>query len=383
MFILRSAVVLSLVSFAGCGGCSDDNTKTPDAFIIHDMGIDARACGSLSSGMLDFIEYNPMGFISWGGPLTGDLGDGYKLLYQFEFYDNVEANLAGTFDLHAGNQSNYSTCAICVRAFALDNNDDVVKQYFQSAGSITLTEDPFTNRKLVGSLTGLQLEEVTVAQMTFVSTPVPGGKCADFPMYTVDRDRVPNAWTCTRSEYDNGTSCNCMCGVNDPDCAINMAPVAGCTTGQACFNDACVTPPVNDTCATAIPLTIGTPAMGSTAGAGRNYNMGLETATCTDFTQPGPDVVYSVALTANQAITVTLSALAADYDGSIALVGPGAATICDAMPITTCVAGADANFDGMNETFMYTAPTAGTYFIVVDSYSPAVGGTFTINVTSP
>jgi hypothetical protein len=386
MTIVRSAVILGLVMFSGCSGCNDDTTKTPDAFIIHDMGIDARACGTLSPspGTLDFGEFNPMGFILWQGELTGDLGDGLRLVYQYEFYDNVEPSLAGTFDLHAGNQSNYSTCAVCVRAFALDSNDEVVKQYFQSAGSITLTEDPFTNKHMIASITGLQLEEVTVAQQTFVSTPVPGGKCGNFAMFNVDHDRVPNAWTCAKPEYDNGMNCNCMCGLNDPDCSMAAAPVAGCSVAMpACFNDTCVTPPANDTCATAIPLTIGTAVMGSTAGAGRNYNQGLEGATCTDFQQPGPDVVYSVALTANQAITVTLSNLAADYDGSIALVGPGAATICDANPITTCVAGKDAGFDGTNETFMYTATTAGTYFIIVDSYSPAVGGTFTLNVTSP
>jgi hypothetical protein len=143
-----------------------------------------------------------------------------------------------------------------------------------------------------------------------------------------------------------------------------------------------VTPPANDTCAAAIPLVIGTPVMGSTAGAARNYNMGLEGATCTGFAQPGPDVVYSLALTANQTVTVTLSNTAPTYDGSIALLGPGAATICDAAPITTCVKGADATFDGQNETFTYTATTAGTYFVIVDAFGANEGGTFTLNVTS-
>jgi hypothetical protein len=105
--------------------------------------------------------------------------------------------------------------------------------------------------------------------------------------------------------------------------------------------------------------------------------MGLEGATCTNEIQfdggvPGGDVVYSVVLTANQAITVTLAGVSADYDPALAVVGPGTgatpAAVCDAMPITECVAGADANVGGMGETVNYTATTAGTYYIIVDSF---------------
>jgi hypothetical protein len=386
MNIWRAAsIVLLVASMAGCGDDDgNNNNNTPDAFIIHDVGIDARACGTATGGMLDFGQYDAQGFISWAGPLTGTIGGGMQMVYQFEFYGGIESSLAGTFDLKAGNQSNYSTCAICVRAFVLGADGMVAKQFFQSGGSITLTQDPLTNKHLIASLTNLQLEEVTVAQQTFVSTPVPGGECANFADYSVDHDRVPNAWTCAKADYDSTTNCNCMCGMPDPDCSIVTAPVAGCTTATpACFNDTCVAQPANDTCATAAALTIGTPVTGTTAGAARNYNLGLQGATCTGFAQPGPDTVYSLALTANQAITVTLSGTAATYDGSIALVGPGAAAICDASPITTCVAGADEMFDGQNETFTYTATTAGTYFVIVDAFGPNEGGTYTLNVTSP
>jgi len=381
MKLLRWAAVVVLASLSGCSGCSDGDTKTPDAFVIHDMGIDARNCGSVSWGTLDVIATSASR-LRFGGPVTGELGDGFALNYLVELYDGIEPSLAGTFDLHAGNQANYSSCAVCVLALAEDANGDVAKVYFQSAGSVTLTEDPFTNQRIVGSITGLQLEEVTIDQQSAASTPVPGGKCASLPDNNVDHDRVPNAWTCAHADYDTATNCNCMCGTPDPDCLSDTAAVMGCTTGQACFNDACVAAPANDTCALATPLVIGTPVNGSTAGAKHNYDMGLETTGCTGYEQPGPDVVYSVALTANQAITVTLSNLAATYDGSIALVGPGAATICDATTIA-CVAGKDNGLDGANETFSYTATTAGTYFIIVDSWAPDVGGTFTLNVTSP
>jgi hypothetical protein len=118
-------------------------------------------------------------------------------------------------------------------------------------------------------------------------------------------------------------------------------------------------------------------------GAARNYNDGLQAPTCTGFSQPGPDVVYSLTLAQDQAITVTLSSLQATFDGAVALLGPGATAICDAAPITTCVKGADAGADGENETFTYTATAAGTYYILVDAWSAFEGGTFTLDVTSP
>lgn len=197
-----------------------------------------------------------------------------------------------------------------------------------------------------------------------------------------DHDRVPNAWTCSHADYDTGTTCNCVCGLSDPDCTVLDAPVAGCTAGQACFVDACVATPANDTCAVATPITIGTPVTGSTAGAQRNYNMGLEGQACTKYPQPGPDVAYSLSLTMGQQITITLTN-SAMFDGAVALLGPGTDAICSAAPITTCVAGADVTFDGQVETVTYTATAAGTYYILVDSYAINEGGMFTLGVTSP
>jgi hypothetical protein len=102
---------------------------------------------------------------------------------------------------------------------------------------------------------------------------------------------------------------------------------------------------------------------------------------CTKYPQPGPDVAYSLSLAMGQQITITLTN-SAMYDGAVALLGPGADTICSAT-ITTCVAGADVTFDGQVETVTYTATAAGTYYILVDSYAVNEGGMFTLGVTSP
>jgi hypothetical protein len=140
--------------------------------------------------------------------------------------------------------------------------------------------------------------------------------------------------------------------------------------------------PANDTCQTATSIQVGTPVMGTTVGASANYDSGIET--CTGFAQPGSDVVYKITLSGAQAITVTLSAPDAAFDPGISLLGPGSAgSVCDAVTVT-CLAGADAAGFGVGESFMFTTPGAGTYYIIVDSYyGPGNGGAFTLNVTSP
>ena len=141
--------------------------------------------------------------------------------------------------------------------------------------------------------------------------------------------------------------------------------------------------PPNDTCQAATSLQVGTPVTGTTVGANPNYDSGLETATCTGFMQPGPDVAYKVTLVGGQAITVSLSAPSATFDPSISLLGPGSPSICDAAPVN-CLAGADAAGFGAGESFMYTTVATGAYYIIVDSYyGPASSGAFTLNVTSP
>jgi hypothetical protein len=159
----------------------------------------------------------------------------------------------------------------------------------------------------------------------------------------------------------------------------------GCTTeGDACFNAACVTPPTNATCATAdVIATDGTPVTGTTVGAARSYDAGLEGMTCAGVMQSGSDVVYKMTLADAQAITVTLSGVDPAFDAGVSLVGPSDdPAICDADPIATCVAGADAGLEGDDETFTYTATTGGTYYLIVSSYYVNEAGAFTLAVTT-
>ncbi len=368
------AVVLALV---GCG----DNRKpaAPDA-----PPPDADTCTPVGLGALDFTGSNPSSLVLWSAPVTGDVGDGQPITLELQFYGGIEDHLTGTFDLAAGNQANFETCAICFVGSEHDADGNVTKWFFQKSGTVTLSEDPLTNEHLVAAITGLELQEVDVdTQHHFHSTPVANGACARLGDLTVDRDHVPNAFTCSHDRWLDGATCDCMCGLQDPDCFKPGNPIEGCTN-ELCFAAQCQAPPANDTCQTAAALTLGTPVTGTTIGAFSNYNAGLEGTGCTGYTQSGGDVVYAVDLAANIAYQIALTNVDAGFDASVALVGPGDASICDATPITTCVAGWDTATEGGDEIFTFAPASSGTYFVIVDSYvAPGLeAGAFTLAVTA-
>ena len=157
------------------------------------------------------------------------------------------------------------------------------------------------------------------------------------------------------------------------------------TAGEDIFKDGFdppPPPPSNDTCETAQVLSLSNPINGTTVGAINNYDSGLET--CTGYTQAGGDVAYSIILTAGQSVTVTLSNVYPTLDASISLVGPGTASVCNAVPVT-CLQGADSFGFGQGESFSYPVTQTGNYYIIVDSFYTGSGdtGPFTIEVTSP
>src|SRR4051812_878163 len=128
---LRHLVVLLVASLVACG---DDGANQPDAM----RQPDAPACTGVTAGTLDIYSVDAASqFISWRAPVTGTLGDGNPLTYELQFFGDVQGALSGTYDLHTGNQSNYKTCAICIRAFTTNALGEVQKKFFQSAGSIT------------------------------------------------------------------------------------------------------------------------------------------------------------------------------------------------------------------------------------------------------
>lgn len=109
------------------------------------------------------------------GDGSTDLGFGGPQpdLFPIELYSDGSA---GTFDLGAGIDSNYSTCSHCVLIYRDIQGDVPGKVFYQSAGTLTLNQ-PAGAATLDFSVSGLHLVEVTLDPNTFASTPVPDGEC--------------------------------------------------------------------------------------------------------------------------------------------------------------------------------------------------------------
>lgn len=224
--------------------CSSKNeNKMPDAGGSGSGSGSGNNCTSLAVGAQERSASSNAMSALWRGAVSTDLGApaGSTTDIQFEFYAGIEPSLVGSFDLTAGNQNNYMTCATCVRVVTVDSMGMIVKQYFQDGGTLTLTADPLTSKHMTGMVTNLSLVEVTVDPMTFTSTPVVGGVCLSMGTLTLNAGPAPLAWTCAEAAYGDGATCDCACAAHDPDCDIAAAPVAGCASAQTCAaNDTCV-----------------------------------------------------------------------------------------------------------------------------------------------
>jgi len=68
---------------------------------------------------------------------------------------------------------------------------------------------------------------------------------------------APDGWTCTRAEYADGSSCDCGCGILDPDCSSNKTSVCNNCPTQGCTFGTCkrLSPTDNTTCTYVAPST--------------------------------------------------------------------------------------------------------------------------------
>ena len=133
--------------------------------------------------------------------------------------------------------------------------------------------------------------------------------------------------------------------------------------------------PTNDLCADAIDVTFGVQCGGAFRyGDTTGYLDNLEPpAACTsNFTLDGPDAVYRVNANAGETITATVTPNVG-YDTGIYILSECLGS--------SCLAGMDSALGGGIETAVTTAPSTGTYYVVVDSWSPGVEGCFSLAVT--
>ncbi|MFN8548183.1 MAG: PPC domain-containing protein [Candidatus Eisenbacteria bacterium] len=131
-------------------------------------------------------------------------------------------------------------------------------------------------------------------------------------------------------------------------------------------------PPGNDQCSGAFELArCGNHLInGDNSNATNDYD---PTASgCTGYAAAGKDVAYLFNLLAGDVLNVSYAAVA---DGSVYLL-----TNC-ADPLGSCVIGADDTFAGQAETFSYTVPAAGPYYLIADSYGTNTGTTYVLEIS--
>jgi len=89
----------------------------------------------------------------------------------FEFY---MVDQFGIFDLGSSTNADYATCEQCVRVF----QDRDAPVYFQARGRLTLLplSEP-QGQFIAGTISGVDLYEVTIDPSTFHATAVPNGRC--------------------------------------------------------------------------------------------------------------------------------------------------------------------------------------------------------------
>jgi hypothetical protein len=85
------------------------------------------------------------------------------------------------------------------------------------------------------TFTGVRLVEVTIAG-DFTSTPVVDGLCVDIVDGSfAPPEPAPDGWDCSDAAYEDGATCDCGCGIADPDCADADATTCDeCNSAGSC-----------------------------------------------------------------------------------------------------------------------------------------------------
>jgi hypothetical protein len=128
-----------------------------------------------------------------------------------------------------------------------------------------------------------------------------------------------------------------------------------------------------DLCAAAMDVTAGAMAAGGMTVSGDTTSLMNDLSPpatgCTGFSNPGPDAIFQVTAAAGQTIRATVRPDL--WDASV--------FIASACTSSACVAGADIEIDEP-ETTSFAVTTAGTYFVVVDSWQASTAGCYELNV---
>ncbi len=182
-------------------------------------------------------------------------------------------------------------------------------------------------------------------------------------------DCIPD-FTLTVSECPAGGACchgdeTCDDVSGSGDCIGTGDTYMG--DGTTCATVTC--PPPNDQCPGTKISCDETLTGQSTVGTNNDYD---DTGACTGYNQPGADVAYELTMPFDGDVTITVQ--------NVSGFDPAFYVVTDCANPVACIAGADAGYTGDDETTTFTA-AAGTYFIIVDTYSSSGQGTFDLDVT--
>ena len=134
-----------------------------------------------------------------------------------------------------------------------------------------------------------------------------------------------------------------------------------------CVPSGNVYPAYGETCALATPLPCGNVNVAGNNTCNVNDYTPPPTS-CTGYSAAGKDVVFSLTVAAGGFVNL-----------SYQLVTPGDASfyIYDTCDPQHCLVGADATYSGGIETLNYTFATAGTYYLILDSFGASSNWTLT------
>lgn len=234
-----------LLDTSDTSNTTDTTTTAPDTSDPGD--VDARSCEQVDVAgvwVLDGGDGVSVSFSAGVSPVVEDSQSRLTLL--FERY--TPGPDTGTVELGAGgDDANFGNCAHCVYIAGATRE----RAFFADRGTLQLDDDPYS-RRMDATVTNLRLIEVEVDPETRASTPVPDGRCIEVADTSISGTFPDPGWTCEPDLYNDNTSCQCECGLYDPDCGEDIngcalgnpdcpiepaMPVADCSPEQICAYD--------------------------------------------------------------------------------------------------------------------------------------------------
>ncbi len=233
-------------------------------------------------------------------------------------------------------------------------------QYYNGTGfDFTTTNNPGWNDTDLQSITAhenghwLGLDHTSTQAATMYAT-YPGGIGAR-SLHADDQTGV-----CALYPGSMGpTETSCTNGIDDDgDGAVDCAD-SDCAGQASC------------TCVASGAL----PCGGSVSGSSTNAPSNVDSYSCTNWNNTGPEVVYTVTSPLSGTVTVDMTGLTADLD---LFVTTGSGNSCQS---TACVDGSGTEGTA-SEQVSWNATAGTTYFVVADGYQNA-SGSFTLSATCP